>query len=51
MPCGCLKNKAKKTFVYVAEDQTETPYPTEIEAKAAKVRAGGAGAVEVRTSG
>lgn len=40
MPCNCGKKKAM-SYVYVAPDGRQTTYATEVQAKAAKIRAGG----------
>jgi hypothetical protein len=45
MPCNCGK-KATQKFVYVAADGKQVEYPTEIQAKAAQIRAGGGGFVK-----
>jgi hypothetical protein len=45
MPCGCGK-KANTKFVYVAADGKQVTYPTEVQAKAAMIRAGGKGEVK-----
>lgn len=45
MPCNCGKKAATK-FVYVAANGQSTTYPTEVQAKAAMIRAGGTGEVK-----
>jgi parvulin-like peptidyl-prolyl isomerase len=49
MPCGCNKRKQASKFAYVDEANVEHIYPTEVEAKAAQIRAGGGGKVLVKT--
>jgi hypothetical protein len=42
MPCNCAKNKNGATkWVFVAADGARKVFNTEVEAKAAKIRAGG----------
>lgn len=41
MACNCGKNKTTTTWTYVAKDGTTKDYPSEIQARAAVVRAGG----------
>jgi len=41
MPCGCTKKAGAKGWVLVAADSSETSFNTEIEARAARIRAGG----------
>jgi hypothetical protein len=48
MPCNCGKKK-NSSFVYVSATGQQTTYNTEVEAKAAKIRAGGTGEVKVVT--
>jgi hypothetical protein len=44
--CGCQSNKTSSSgYVYVDPQNRQTTYRTEVEAKAAKVRAGGVGQV------
>jgi hypothetical protein len=45
MPCNCGGKKGATKFVYIAPDGTKSQPTTEIQAKAAKIRAGGAGEV------
>lgn len=45
MPCNCGK-KAVTKFVYVAPNGAKTTYETEVQAKAAMIRAGGTGQVQ-----
>jgi hypothetical protein len=45
MPCNCGKKAATK-FVYVAPNGQSQTFDTEVQAKAAKIRAGGAGEVK-----
>lgn len=45
MACGC-QGASNSGYVYVATDGAKTTYRTEMEAKAAKVRAGGVGTVK-----
>lgn len=47
MPCNCGKKRGAVTYQYVAANGTTTTYNTEVEAKAAKIRAGGSGEVKV----
>lgn len=47
MPCNCGQKRGAATYVYVSATGQQTTYNTEVEAKAAKIRAGGSG--EVRT--
>lgn len=47
MGCNCSKKAQSKGFVYVAPDGTEKKYATEVEAKAAQIRAGRVGQVRV----
>lgn len=44
MGCGCNKTPSG-AWVYEDSEGTEHDYPSEVEAKAAKIRAGGAGSV------
>lgn len=42
MPCNCGKKRtAKQQYVYTSPTGQTTTYNTEVEAKAAKIRAGG----------
>lgn len=51
MPCNCGKSSAKQTtYVYVDPKGRQTSYRTEIEAKAAKIRAGGGGSIRTESS-
>ena len=45
MPCNCGKKATSKGFVYVAPTGETRTFATEVEAKAAKIRAGGTGEV------
>ena len=45
MPCNCGK-KSNQKFVYVMTDGRQVEYPSEIQAKAAKIRAGNVGEVK-----
>ena len=45
MGCNCGKKGSATSWVYVAPDGTTKTYRTEVEAKAAKIRAGGTGEV------
>jgi hypothetical protein len=47
MPCNCGKKRGSVTYEYVAPDGRTTTYSTEVQAKAAKVRAGNTGEVRV----
>lgn len=46
MACGCTKKNGVRKFAYVDKDGKETEFSTEIEARAAKIRAGGGGEVK-----
>lgn len=49
MPCNCGKKKTAlggRSYVYTAPNGQTQKFATEIEAKAAQVRNGGAGAVK-----
>lgn len=48
MPCGCQgnQNQAKKQWVYVDAKGQQRTFRTEIEARAAQVRAGGGGTIK-----
>lgn len=52
MGCGCTKSSPRssvaKAHVYVDSKGKETEYPSEIQARAAQVRAGGSGTVKPR---
>lgn len=51
MPCGCQSARdEKKNYIYVSEKGTQHTFRTEIEAMAAKVRAGGGGKIEARAA-
>ena len=41
MACACQGNKKATTWQFVAKDGTTKDYPSEIQARAAVVRAGG----------
>lgn len=48
MPCGCNSNATSTGgpgWVYVAPSGQTTRYPSEVEAKAAKIRGGNVGTV------
>ena len=45
MGCNCGKKAQASGYVYVASDGSTKRYATEVEAKAAKIRAGGTGEV------
>lgn len=50
MPCNCGGNKnASKNYVYVDGNGRQWSYNTEIEARAAQVRGGGAGSIRVES--
>ena len=49
-PCNCMGNGEKKTYVYVDANGRQRSYSTELEAKAAKIRAGNTGSVRVETT-
>lgn len=46
MPCNCGKKKAT-SYTYTSPTGQTSTYNTEVEAKAAKIRAGGVGEVKV----
>jgi hypothetical protein len=49
MPCGCSGNSAeptKKEWTFVNAKGEQTTFRTEIEARAAQVRAGGSGTIK-----
>jgi len=48
MPCNCGKKKNVE-YVYVAANGRQTTYPTEVQAKAEMIRAGGTGEVKTVT--
>jgi hypothetical protein len=51
MPCNCMgANGEKKVYVYVDANGRQRSYTTELEAKAAKIRAGNTGSVRVDTA-
>ena len=41
MPCACQKGQRATTWQFVAKDGSTKDYPSEIQARAAVVRAGG----------
>jgi len=41
MGCGCNKAQAKRVYVYVAKDGTQTIYTSQVQAQAAVIRNGG----------
>lgn len=47
MPCNCGKKRGTATYTYTSATGQTTTYNTEVEAKAAKIRAGGTGEVKV----
>ena len=48
MPCNCGGKSKPQTWVYTAKDGTTREYSTEIQARAAVIRAGG-GRITVKT--
>jgi hypothetical protein len=46
MGCNCSKRATATKFVYVSADGKRTVHKSEIEAKAAQVRAGGGGTIK-----
>lgn len=48
MGCNCSKKASATQFIYVAPSGKKTVHKTEIEAKAAQVRAGGGGSITTR---
>jgi hypothetical protein len=46
VPCNCNKKRLSGAWVFVSASGTTTKYASEIEAKAAQVRAGGGGTVK-----
>ena len=49
MPCNCgSKNTAKVDYVYTDGNGKQVSYRTEIEAKAAQIRAGGGGSIRTQ---
>lgn len=46
MACNCGKARSNNGWLYVASNGTQTRYASEVEAKAAQVRAGGGGEVK-----
>lgn len=46
MPCNCGKKRAATKYVYVSANGTQTEFPTEVQAKAAMIRAGNTGEVK-----
>lgn len=47
MACACGKGNVKQTWVYTAKDGTTKEYNSEIQARAAVIRAGG-GSITVK---
>jgi len=47
MPCNCLGNKTK-VFIYVDAKGKETEHKTQVQARAAQIRAGGKGHIVER---
>lgn len=45
MPCNCGKKKNGSKYTYVTASGVTTIYATEVEARAAQIRAGGGGTV------
>lgn len=45
MPCGCGQNGKSSEFVYTSPQGVQQTHKTEIEAKAAQIRAGGGGSI------
>lgn len=45
MGCACGDKSSKFTYVYTSATGTQQVYNTQIEAEAAKIRAGGGGSV------
>jgi hypothetical protein len=41
MPCNCGKNKVVSKYEFTAPDGKTVVYPTETQARAAKIKAGG----------
>jgi len=50
MGCNCMGSGEKKVYIYVDADGRQRSYSTELEAKAAKIRAGNTGSVRVETA-
>jgi hypothetical protein len=46
MGCGCQKSSAGGAWIYVDGNGVGQEYPSEVEAKAAKIRNGGGGFVK-----
>jgi hypothetical protein len=46
MPCNCSKKNLSRGFVYQSPSGTTQKFATEVEAKAAKIRAGNVGVVK-----
>lgn len=46
MGCGCGKKNASVKYVFVDTNGTQRSYRTEIEARAAQIRAGGGGSIK-----
>lgn len=47
MGCGCMGNK-EKVYIYVDAQGRESEHATQVQAKAAQIRAGGGGRVVER---
>lgn len=47
MGCGCMGNK-EKVFIYVDAQGRETEHKTQVQARAAQIRAGGKGHITER---
>lgn len=45
-PCNCGKKSRSTTYVYTSKDGQKQKFATEVEAKAAQIRAGGGGVVQ-----
>ena len=51
MPCNCgKKNDQRFTYVYVNPRGEQRTFRTEIEARAAQIRAGGGGRIEAKAA-
>lgn len=48
MPCGCTKARKGSQWTYTAPSGVKQTYGTEVEAKAAQIRAGGGGTVSAK---
>lgn len=47
--CGGASSTASKVYIYTDGNGVQTSYNTEIEAMAAKIRAGGGGSIRVES--